>query len=116
MRQNTLENKTQSDWEHMRKLHVYGDEQIRLLWDQVRGMADNDDVHFSPDDLISIPSALTEHKRLMIELSQPTFSESHTSGKLIVDKKPDGARSPNEADAVVIAFAPIKIRRSFWDV
>lgn len=83
---------------------------------QLTYRAVNGDNDFSPDDLISIPSSLSEHKRLMIELSQPTFSESRTSGKLIVDKKPDGARSPNLADAVMIAFAPIKIRRSFWDV
>lgn len=55
MRQNILESKTQNDWEYMRKLHIHGDDQIRLLWDQVRGMADNDeDVHFSQDDLNEI--------------------------------------------------------------
>ena len=84
---------------------------------QLTYRAINGDKEFSPDDLISIPSTLPEYKRLMIELSQPTYSESHTTGKLLVDKKPEGARSPNLADAVVIAFAPIKpSRRSIFNV
>ena len=29
----------------------------------------------------------------------------NTSGKIVVNKQPDGARSPNKADSVVMAFA-----------
>ena len=83
---------------------------------QLTYRAVNGETDYSPDDLISIPSSLPDHKRLAIELSQPTFSESHTTGKLIVDKKPEGARSPNLADAVMIAFAPLKpARRSIFN-
>ena len=50
----------------------------------------------------------------MIELSQPTYSQN-SNGKILVDKKPDGARSPNKADSVMIAFAPIrKINAGFF--
>jgi hypothetical protein len=46
-------------------------------------------------------------RSLIIELSQPTYSQNAV-GKIVVDKMPDGTRSPNKADAVMIAFAPIK--------
>jgi hypothetical protein len=39
------------------------------------------------------------------ELSQPTFKVSPV-GKIVVDKTPDGAKSPNLADALMIRFAP----------
>ena len=42
---------------------------------------------------------------LIGELSQPTFQIS-TVGKVVVDKKPEGAKSPNLADALMIRFAP----------
>jgi hypothetical protein len=57
------------------------------------------------DDLISIPADLPNRQALCNELSQPTYSIS-TVGKIVVDKAPDGTRSPNLADAVMIRFAP----------
>ena len=63
---------------------------------------------YNPDDIISIPSSLPEYRKLLVELSQPTYSQSEKSGKIIVDKMPDGMKSPNRADAVMIAFAPLK--------
>lgn len=57
------------------------------------------------DDLISIPSELPNRQALCNELSQPTYSIS-AIGKIVVDKAPDGTRSPNLADAVMIRFAP----------
>lgn len=59
------------------------------------------------DDIISISSSIPEYRSLITELSQPTYSQN-TVGKIIVDKMPEGMRSPNRADAVMIAFAPIK--------
>jgi hypothetical protein len=49
---------------------------------------------------------------LIMELSQPTYSLD-TTGKIVVDKAPEGARSPNRADAVMIFCAPR--RGSFLD-
>lgn len=63
---------------------------------------------YSPDDLISLRADMPELAKLTIELSQPTFTVS-TVGKVTVDKAPDGTRSPNHADAVMIAFAPRKV-------
>ena len=56
-------------------------------------------------DIISLPRDLTNMGKLIGELSQPTFQIS-TVGKVVVDKKPEGAKSPNLADALMIRFAP----------
>ncbi len=62
---------------------------------------------FNPDDIISISSSILEHRKLMTELSQPTYTENNV-GKILVDKMPEGTRSPNLADCVMICYAPIK--------
>ncbi|EMF3851666.1 TerL protein, partial [Salmonella enterica] len=46
--------------------------------------------------------------RLVTELSQPTWSKN-TVGKILVDKQPDGTKSPNLADSVMIAYAPMEM-------
>ena len=61
----------------------------------------------SPDEIISIPSDLPNRQRLCMELSQPTYGVNGI-GKIVVDKTPDGTKSPNLADAVMIRFAPMK--------
>lgn len=63
-------------------------------------------VVYPTDDLISLDSSMSLLHSLMKELSQPTRG---TSGrlKMIVDKKPDGTKSPNLADSGVQAFFPI---------
>lgn len=65
-----------------------------------------DGVPCDPDEIVSIPKSLPLALRLMSELSQPTYGQS-LAGKLLVNKTPEGARSPNLADAVVIRFAKI---------
>ena len=73
-----------------------------------------DKMEVDPDDIISISGTIPELNRLVLELSQPTYSENSV-GKILIDKMPDGCRSPNLADAVCIAFAPGKriIRGAF---
>ncbi len=63
---------------------------------------------YDADAIISISPAIPELSRLVAELSQATMTQNST-GKLLVDKIGDGERSPNLADAVVIAFAPRKM-------
>jgi hypothetical protein len=43
----------------------------------------------------------------MMELSRPTYS-LNGAGKIIIDKAPDGMKSPNLYDAVMIRFAGAK--------
>jgi phage terminase large subunit len=60
---------------------------------------------YDRESLISIDPKIPELSRLVAELSQATVSET-AAGKLVIDKVGDGERSPNLADAVVIAYAP----------
>lgn len=60
---------------------------------------------YDADDLISFSSKMPALGQLTSELSQATFTQS-TAGKMLVDKTPDGLRSPNYADATMIRFAP----------
>ncbi len=68
------------------------------------------------DDLISISSSINNLSALISELSQPTYAENNV-GKIVIDKIADGGKSPNLADSLMIAFAPVPPkRRSFFDV
>ena len=57
-----------------------------------------------PDDIISISSACPEYRTLVTELAQPTYS-INGAGKITIDKKPEGSKSPNLADAVCIRYS-----------
>lgn len=62
---------------------------------------------YDPDEIISISSSISDLKQLLSELSQPTY-DTNGVGKILIEKTPEGMKSPNLADAVMIAFAPIK--------
>lgn len=64
---------------------------------------------YDPDDLIVINGKMPELSRLTQQLSQPTFTQS-ASGKMLIDKTPQGAKSPNHGDSVMMRFAPRKRR------
>lgn len=58
------------------------------------------------EDMISLDSKIPLLHSLCKELAQPTSVPS-SSLRTLVDKKPDGMKSPNLADAVVQAFFPV---------
>lgn len=62
---------------------------------------------YPPEELISLPSTLENIHEIERELSQAVYRHN-TAGKLQVDKKPDGASSPNLADAIVICYNPTR--------
>ena len=64
-----------------------------------------DGVPCQPDDIVSISSKCPNHLRLATELSQPTYAVNGV-GKIVINKKPNGMKSPNLADACMIRFAP----------
>lgn len=74
-----------------------------------------DGVVFPVDELISISENIpaTQRTRLVAQLSQATYDIDST-GKLLIDKTPDGTRSPNDADAVVILYAPEEKKSSLF--
>lgn len=58
-------------------------------------------------EIIILPGNLKDLAKVKLELSQPTFV-TNGRGQIIVDKKPNGAKSPNLADAIVMAFFPLE--------
>lgn len=70
-------------------------------------------IEFDPDAIISLSSAdlpKTELEALTTELSQPTYTKNG-AGKILVNKQPDGASSPNRADCVMICFSGVQGRK-----
>lgn len=61
----------------------------------------------SYDDVISIDSRLKLRDKLVMELSQPTYSVNAV-GKIVINKTPPGTRSPNLADALMIRFSAVR--------
>lgn len=59
---------------------------------------------YSVDELICLDPGLPLLTKLTAELSQPTYKKS-ARGKVLVNKAPDGTKSPNLADMVMMAFA-----------
>jgi len=57
---------------------------------------------YDPEELISIPSNIENLTQFENELSQPTYKED-SGGKVVVEKTPKGTKSPNLADAAVMA-------------
>lgn len=58
---------------------------------------------YSADDLISISSKVDNLNQLIVELSYPVYLLNN-AGKILIDKTPDGVKSPNCADAVMMCF------------
>jgi hypothetical protein len=73
----------------------------------VEGMA------FDPDELISISPDLSELSLLTMELSQPTYT-INAVGKVVIDKAPEGTKSPNLADSVMICYQPAARAIDIW--
>lgn len=73
--------------------------------------------HMEPDQIISLSSDLPYLEKLKRELASPrrTFDRN---GRVLVERKEDmakrGVKSPNIADAVILAFAPRPIE--YWSI
>lgn len=87
------------------------------FWKTYRALTEGVDI--DTEDLISIDSSCfttEELAQLIKELSQATSSLSPGRLKLMVNKTPEGTRSPNMADAVVMAYWPVMSRYSLDNV
>lgn len=69
-------------------------------------------IRYPEDELISIPSNLPNRLQLEQELSQVVYKKD-MAGKIMIDKKPAGTKSPNLADAMVMAYNPCVELNSF---
>ncbi len=56
-----------------------------------------------PDKIVSIDSKMPLCAKLKTELSQPTYTTS--AGKILINKAPEGAKSPNLADSVMMRMS-----------
>lgn len=63
-------------------------------------------VVYPVDELISLDSRMPLLEQLKKELAQPTRGQS-SQLKMLVEKKPNGMKSPNLADSGVMAFFPL---------
>jgi phage terminase large subunit len=81
--------------------------QLRIRFQKTWRALNDPKFTWTPDELISLPRGLPLIRRLEKELSQPTASQGARM-KLIVDKTPDGTHSPNLADAVMMAYWPMR--------
>ena len=59
-------------------------------------------------DMISIPSHLINRHKLQKELSQVVIKDSRNN-KIMIDKTPQGTKSPNLADCIVMNYFPCEI-------
>lgn len=58
---------------------------------------------YDVDELISIPSNLENIHALRAEISQPIYLKNQ-AGKIVIQKTPDGMKSPNLADALMMCY------------
>lgn len=65
---------------------------------------------FDPDEIVSIDRDCTALRELKSELAQISYTHNG-AGKIVINKAPEGKRSPNIADAMMICFAPTKAPR-----
>lgn len=61
--------------------------------------------HCNGDEIVSIDSKMPNAMKLVAELSQVTYAENG-AGKMVINKKPPGMKSPNLADGAMMRFAP----------
>lgn len=81
--------------------------QLRLRFERTH-RAVTEGREYDPSQLISIPSELPGRIALMKEISQVTMSQATGNMKLKIDKAPQGTKSPNRADSLVMAFWPVR--------
>jgi phage terminase large subunit len=63
-------------------------------------------IRHNPDELISLDGNIPAIRQIQQELAQPIMVKDSRL-RQIVDKKPKGSRSPNIADAIVMAYFPL---------
>ena len=67
---------------------------------------------YDSDDLISLDSGMPLIRKLQKELSQATVGKG-AKMKLLINKTPEGTKSPNLADAVAMCYFPIAAKSSY---
>lgn len=85
---------------------------LRILFQNTyRAVVEKKD--YNPDEIISLDSSLPELTTLILELGQPIY-KVNTVGKIIIEKTPEGAKSPNLGDAAMMCFSPVGLLAEMW--
>lgn len=79
---------------------------LRRRFERTHRAITQPDQKFSPDELISLSSTLPKLHQIRKELTQPTYGYSGRM-KLLVEKRPEGMRSPNIGDAIMMCYWPV---------
>lgn len=85
--------------------------ELRVRFQRTHRAVTGQDTSYDPDDLIVLLDDYPEFAQVCMELSQPTY-KLNTAGKVIVNKAPEGTKSPNRADAVMILAAPKTVQKA----
>lgn len=97
--------KDRTNKDYFKNSKAQGAWELRVRFQRTYRAVTEPDYQYDPSDLIVLNGSMPNLAKLEIELSQPTWS-LNTEGKVIIDKAPDGMRSPNLYDAVMILMAP----------
>lgn len=110
---NTGEPVDPNDKEKMRNKDYFQNLRAQAWW-RLRQLMHNtyrvryEGAEIDPDDCLSLSGDMDNIHKLVLELSQPTFSRNDNTGKVLIDKKPQGTESPNLADSLMIAVSPMR--------
>lgn len=94
--------KTPEEWEVMRKIHHYGDDQIRLIWEQASMLCDHeDDLNLTPDKLKNIraKTLIVQGDRDPIYPIELTFEMYHAIPDAYLWILPNGGHGPVAGEA-----------------
>lgn len=69
-------------------------------------------IYYPPEELISLSSDMENLQTVVQELSQVVYKKNK-AGKIVIDKKPPGTKSPNGADSVIMWNNPCAELNSF---
>jgi len=80
--------------------------QLRLRFERTWRAINEPGYTWNAEDLISIDSTIPLLRKLEKELSQATYGQGARM-KMLINKAPEGTRSPNLADAVMMCYWPV---------
>jgi hypothetical protein len=72
-------------------------------------------VHYPPEELISLDSKIPLLHQVIDELAQATTGQGQDL-RMIINKTPDGMKSPNLADSIVMSFFPAEDTSGYTQV
>lgn len=95
------------DMFHNIKAQAWWSVRVRV-WKTWRMITEPGAAVYPADELVSLDSRMPLLYQLIDELAQPVKKDNAASLKMIVDKQPEGTKSPNLGDGFVMSYFPIE--------